>query len=470
MESSATEWARAEFRGAELGDARRTARLITLAAQVARSPAGRVSAAVRSSAEQEAAYRLLENRAFDHHAIAAAMFAATARRCGGARRVMVAVDQSTVSIVDRLGTKGLGRTGKHFAVGGRRGAEVMSAVASSVEGVTLGLLSQVWHVRSDARSPNPRHDRRPPEERESGLWMRCMRETCEQLAAVAPETRPWFQLDRGADGNHVLEGALELGADFTVRSAHDRRLDTGGRLRNVVRKSRVLGYVDVSVLDSHAPAGEQRLRRVQLTLRARRVSLRLQSLRGLRYGALPVTVVHAYEARPSRRHPRIEWYLLTNVAVSALEDAAAVVSAYRCRWRVEEFHRAWKSGVCDVESSQLRSAGAFQKWATLLAAVASRAERLKTRSRAEPDAPATTELTQEEVDAAILLSRSKHKLGAPMALEQAVDLIAKLGGYTGRRNSGGPPGPTVIGRGLEVVTIAAAAIAEDRRATGRSGK
>jgi hypothetical protein len=385
--------------------------------------------------------------------------------------VVVAVDQSTVSIVDRLGTKGLGRTGTHFAIGGRRGAEVMSAVASSADGaMTLGLLSQAWHVRGDVRSPNPRRDRRPLEDRESGLWTRCLREACEQLAVVAPETRPWFQLDRGADGNHVLEGALDLGADFTVRSAHTRRLDTGGRLRSVVRKSRVLGYVEVSVLDSHAPAGERRLRRVQLTLRARRVVLRLQSLRGRRYGALPVTVVHAYEARPSRRRARIEWYLLTNLAVSSLDDAAAVVSAYRCRWRVEEFHRAWKSGVCDVESSQLRTAGAFQKWATLLAAVASRAERLKTRSRAEPDVPATTELTQEEIDAAILLSRSKHKLGTPMPLEQAVDLIAKLGGYTGRRNSGGPPGPTVIGRGLEVVTIAAAAIAEDRRATGRSGK
>lgn len=467
MDDSAAIWAREEFGAARLGDARRTARLVRVAAAAARAPSGTITSVVTDAAEREAAYRFLENRAIHHEAIETETFGANARRCAGQTRVIVAVDQSTVSIMDRPGTKGLGRTGSHFAIGGRRGAEVMSAIASEGHGdATLGLLAQEWHIRHDERCTTDRHDRRPFEERESALWMRCMHSVSVRLAAQAPGTRPWFQLDRGADSNRVFQGATELEADFTIRSTHDRRLDTGGRLRSAVHRARPLGFLSTHIVDSHAAAGRPRSRVVSLTLRARRAVLRLQSTSGRRYGSLAITVVHAYEARPSRDRPRIEWYLLTNVVATSLAAAAEVVQAYRCRWRIEEFHRAWKSGLCDVEASQLRSADVFRKWATILAAVASRAERLKTRSRADPDGAATLELTQAEVDAAILLTHSKHELGAPLTLQQAVDLVAQLGGYTGRRNSGGPPGTTVITRGLQIVAIAAEAIAAHRRRSG----
>lgn len=45
---------------------------------------------------------------------------------------------------------------------------------------------------------------------------------------------------------------------------------------------------------------------------------------------------------------------------------------YTARWLVEEFHKTWKSGLCMVEDTQLRSAEAIDKWATLLATVAGR--------------------------------------------------------------------------------------------------
>lgn len=456
-----------EFGLTRLEDVRRTSRLVRVAASAARSPSGRVTGVISSSAEREAAYRLLENRAVRHEAIADATFGMSARRCIGHARVIVAVDQSTVSVMDRLGTKGLGRTGKHFGVGGRRGAEVMSAMASELCGpTTLGLLAQEWHVRDEERCPNERKDPRPFDERESALWMRCLRSVTERLGLHAPSTRPWFQLDRGGDNNRVFEGAAKLDVDFTIRSTHDRRLDTGGRLRSAVHRGRPLGTLTTAIVDSHAPGGQPRVRTVRLTLRARRVVLRLQTRRGGRYGSHSITVVHAYEARPSGSRPRIEWYLLTNMEVDSLEAAVEVVHAYRRRWSIEEFHRAWKTGLCDVESSQLRSADVFRKWATILGAVASRAERLKTRSRAEPDVPATVELSQPEIDAAILLSQSKRELGERLTLDEAVDMIAKLGGYTGRRSSGGPPGVTVITRGLQKVVIAAQAIAAHLQRSG----
>jgi hypothetical protein len=450
-------WARKEFGGVELGDARRASRLIEIAAAVAACPSGLVTRAVRSAAAREAAYRFVENDAIDPVRIALPMLESTAKRCRGNASVIVAVDQSTLSFVDWLGCKGLGRTGNNKQAKGRAGYEVMSALAIA-QGTSVGLLSQQWHLRPAEQTPLSRRDKRPVQERESGLWARCMTEATQVLRRKAAGARPWFQLDRGADITHVLVAASKLDADFTIRSNWNRRLESGRYLHNSARKARVLGQLQ-TVLPSSA---QSRMRQARLTLRASRVELSLQRSNGRRIQTLPITVVHVRENARSGRG--VEWFLLTNRPVTTLEQARLVLDGYRLRWRVEEFHRAWKSGVCDVENAKLRSATALRRWATILAAVAARAERLKTISRTNPDASASTELSRDEIDAAILLSETKrHRAGQDLTLAEAVELIALVGGYTGRKSSGGPPGATVIARGLHDVFVASRAIALTRR-------
>jgi hypothetical protein len=118
---------------------------------------------------------------------------------------------------------------------------------------------------------------------------------------------------------------------------------------------------------------------------------------------------------------------------------------------VEEFHKTWKSGACNLETSQLRSPKTLKGWATLQAAVASRIERFKYVSRTSPDTSALEIASRTEIDAAILLTeRCKWKLGDSLTAEQFVRLVADLGGYTGK-SSGGPPGSIVIRRGFEQV-------------------
>jgi hypothetical protein len=173
-----------------------------------------------------------------------------------------------------------------------------------------------------------------------------------------------------------------------------------------------------------------------------------------------MTAVYVSETR--RRKGSVAWMLWTTYPVKTARDALRVVKGYTMRWRVEEFHRAWKSGHCDIESSQLRSVDAIQRWGAITAAVAARAEHLKLRSRAEPEALAETELSRDEIDAAILLSGTKrHRRGAKLTLQQVVELIARVGGCIGK-SSGGPPGTITIGRGLDRVVAAATALAAVR--------
>ena len=163
---------------------------------------------------------------------------------------------------------------------------------------------------------------------------------------------------------------------------------------------------------------------------------------------LPVYVVWVREVgtTPDGEQP-LDWLLLTNVTVDDLHSANLVVFSYTQRWSIEEMHKTWKSGLCGIEQSQLRSRDALIKWAIILAAVAVRVERLKQRSREQPDVPATEELSPREIRALILLKRDP-----PLAV--AVRWIADLGGYTGK-SSGGPPGSITIARGLERVRDAA---------------
>jgi hypothetical protein len=152
--------------------------------------------------------------------------------------------------------------------------------------------------------------------------------------------------------------------------------------------------------------------------------------------------------------------------VKTLADAKLVVRGYTQRWRVEDFHRAWKSGACNIERSQLRSPAAFCRWATILAAVAAVAatiEQLKHLSQTSPDVPVTDYLTRTELDAAIVLSNTrKFSPGDELTLCQAVMLIAEAGGYTGK-SSGGPPGTITITRGFRDVCAAVAVIERLKR-------
>ena len=86
-------WAQTEFGQAELGDVRRTRRLVALAAEAAKRPSGIVSKACRSSASREGGLSgLLENPDVHVEAVAKEVFERAVERCQGAPIVFVPVD------------------------------------------------------------------------------------------------------------------------------------------------------------------------------------------------------------------------------------------------------------------------------------------------------------------------------------------------------------------------------------------
>jgi hypothetical protein len=58
--------------------------------------------------------------------------------------------------------------------------------------------------------------------------------------------------------------------------------------------------------------------------------------------------------KPQNRD-KIEWKLITDLAVQSRNDAIEKVNWYATRWKIETFHKILKSG-CRAEESQLRTA------------------------------------------------------------------------------------------------------------------
>ena len=450
MSSDASGWALETFGQAAVGDTRRAARLVSMAARAASTPAGRVTEVFQSSAEREGAFRLLENPSVASERVADALFEATARLCKPEKLIYVALDGSSLTLTDRGRRRELGRVGTRWPT---RGLHVMTALGVDGRGTTLGLLDQHWWAQADARAKRSKCFGSRYLERQTRYWLDAIESTQQRLATHAPNTRAWFQLDRGADCWPVVALAVERGLLLTVRSCHDRRLsDEQGRrvyLRETLRKQPVLGRYEVSLPerpDRPARVARMELRACGVTLRAR--------VAGKKWRHIEVNAVMAREV--GRGNSGLCWILLTTGPVATFEQARAVVQGYAFRWRVEEFHRTWKRGLCRVEESQLQTRSALVKWATILGAVASRALRIAQLLRSNPDAPASDEFTDYEIAATFALAKRKLDRRRRLSFKDVADMIADLGGFA-NKYSGGRPGPTVIGRGLErVMTIAQA--------------
>ena len=462
--TSSREWAQEIFGSARFDDRRWRTRLIAMAARAACTPGGKVSSVYRNDAERQGAYGLLENGEVSAEAVARPMFAATARACSKEEFVFCVVDGSSLTLADHQRTKGFGPIGKRS--NGARGLKVMNALVVSAKGVPVGLTAQEWWLRQDEVPVGQRtedRDKRKVTDKETQRWIDAMEHSEQVVAEHAPRTRLWFQLDREADAWPILQHADGSGHWFTTRGNHNRWVRAKDGSRVFLRDALSLEPVAIAYKLMVTAGYKRTARTARMEVRACTLPFELRDKRTCECCTQEIGVVLAREAGtvPAGEAP-IDWLLLTNRPLTTVGEIRQVILGYAQRWRIEDFHRAWKSGACRVEENQLQSPEAVKKWATILAAVAVRVERIKLLSRREPERPASDEFSALELRALVLLRFGKagNKKVAPgtvPTLGEATTWLAQIGGYTGR-SSGGPPGSVVLSRGLEELGVAVRAL------------
>ena len=330
LSKEALAWAEAVFGDCELGDPRRTRRLVKMSAQLsAHAGEAPVSACRGDSAACEGAYRLLRNSKVAASAIAEGGFRATARSAASSTGALLALEDSTSlsyahAVVDELGDLG------GPASSNKRGFIVHSVLIVEAEsGRTVGLIEQERWCREVAQR-GQRHQRaeRAYGDKESYKWQRAS----ERMAARLGETqgRVISVCDREADVYEYLQYKIGRGERFVVRASWDRRVaGEAGHLFEALDRAPVLGSHTVKVPQRGGVAA-RRARQVELEVRAVRVDFRGPK-RAPALGSMAVNAVLAIEREVPAGEERLCWLLLTSEPVSALAQAQQVLRYYARR-------------------------------------------------------------------------------------------------------------------------------------------
>lgn len=437
------EWAANEFGRAELGDARRTARLVALAEALGANPTASLPEACSERAALKAAYRFFATGAVTPAAILVSHVQATYVRLAAVPLVLAAQDTTLLDWTAHAATTGLGPLGSAQ----RQGLLVHSTLALTPDRVPLGLLAQeVWARDAATYGQLPDQHARVLADKESQKWLTSLTAVCAARTAC-PQTRFVSVGDREADVYDLFAAPRPVGVDLLVRATQDRCLADADhrRLHAAVAAAPVAATATLRL----PRRATQPARQATLAVRWRMVTLRPPARRASE--ALPCATVWAVwaveEAAPPGHEP-VAWLLLTTVPVITTDDALDRLAWYACRWGIEVWHKVLKSG-CRLEARQLATADRLQRCLALYSVIAWRILWATMLARTLPDAPCTVLLDEDEWQALFCtIHHTPTPPTAPPPLREAVRWLAQLGGFLGRTRDG-DPGVTVLWRGFQ---------------------
>jgi len=425
-------WAEKQFGTADLGDKRRTRRLVRLATQMAANSSGSIPQQTGTVADMKAAYRLFSADDVTHEAICRPHFDQTRERAGRLPMVFFVQDTAELNYTLHDHCEGLGPIGHGGPMRGLHQQNVLAVDPSARR--PLGLMYQRHHRRRarPAGSTKDRASQRriPLEERESHWWVEAIR----QIGSPPPGVR-WVHVgDRGEDIFGVYDEARRQGTDWLIRISKDRRVDTPqgpDSLFSYARRLSPVGHRRVTVRRKASAAPEE----VDLCVAAGRVTLKPSRYEPGYRDRAPIDcwIVRAWEANPPAGSQPLEWLLCTSLSCETADMALFVAEGYSFRWMIEELHKCEKTG-CQVEMRRLEHVDRLEPLIGLLSVLAVGLLQLKFVARDDPDRPASTMF--DDVAVRVMGRYLKRKSGHVLTVGEFWRGIGRLGGHLGRKRDG----------------------------------
>ena len=345
--------------------------------------------------------------------------------------------------------EGYGPTGN-----GGNGLILHSALAiEPLQGQTIGLLWQkLWNREHkpkppQAETPEQKKQRQkiarkaarqtPFEQRESYRWVEALTELEQQ---VESNTRVIHVFDREGDISEVFDAVRQLKhTGVLVRASHNRSLDQNSqRLWDFMEEFQPISFERAINLP---PTKQRQARSTKLAVGFSPVQLRTP-YRFDNRDAINVYAVYATEIDCPEGETPLEWMLLTTEVVDTVEMADTILRWYTYRWRVEEYHKIFKSG-CQIERYRLAAVG-MKTMLGFFSIIAVELLRVTYLHRTQPNAPALEILTPLQIE--VLKAGTSKKLESTLTVAWAVESVAFLGGYLEHRRKT-PIGIQVLWRG-----------------------
>lgn len=483
MESAADAketFGRKYFGQANLGDKRRVERLVSLTDCAVQRSGGTLPQKLVGPGDLDALYRMCKREEVTHQALMASVqqhvLAEMAEMDGS---VLVLHDSTEFDYSTRKSlTDSLGQIGN----GKRRGLIGHHSLAYDPQrGEVIGLVNQILYRREVVDKTATRAENRERKSRESLLW----------LQGTEPLSRDWRIIDvcdRGADTFEFIEHECRSGRRFIIRSHHDRAVLVGhepevddqgatnerkAKLHKHAEQAQALGGYTLEIRTKPPSIKKKKNGKPVHPGRSKRIAKLMVSATPVRLlppnsprgqhsqEPLPVWIVRVWEPEPPANEERIEWFLITNHPAETLAPAIKVVHWYACRWVIEEYHKAQKTGV-GIQQLQLRSLDRLEPVICWLSVVAVTLLRLRDAARA-PDATTRPASDILDVDYVEVLSQWRHNTArTDLTVHEFIMALGKLGGHRNRKGDG-LPGWITLWRGWTELVGRVDAVRRDRR-------
>ena len=277
----------------------------------------------------------------------------------------------------------------------------------------IGLAGQKAWIRKDKEE---KMDPKSQEERESHVWQ----EMIERIGPV-PKNCRWTTVgDRGADIYSFIENLLQ-GWDCVIRSKHDRKILVNGERANLKKHMRGLSPMGTTTHFLRARKGFSR--EVALNVSWAEVEILPPSAQKEK-----APIKEHYVRAWCEEDPNLEWILFTKSPITSFEEALEIVTVYRHRWLIEEYHKCLKTG-CEIEEVQLKTADRLLTLFGMLGVIATQLLQLKGASRMNPD-----ELAEKYVDQLpIQVLQHFYQLKTPLTVKEFWRRVAMLVGFGGSK-------------------------------------
>lgn len=259
--------------------------------------------------------------------------------------------------------------------------------------------------------------------------------------------------DREGDFYEFLYLLIKNHELFVIRSKHNRILinefqKKNTRLKEILDKAENKGNIKIEIQDVNT----REIKDIVLSLKAITITIPLpknmpaEYAKTNNYTPITLNVVKAY----NNEH---EWLLLTQLPIETLEQIKEIVSIYKSRWHIEDYHKILKTGYQVDEIYLHTSKEAIKNLLIMSSISACRLYWLIYIGRAEINMKADQLFEEFEWKAVYVYFKEPIPDECPTVADIMLK-IAKLGGYKGTKWSS-PPGIKTIWIGYQGFTIAA---------------
>lgn len=420
------EWAEQQFGQTNLGDPRRTARLVKLASTLATEPGKPLVQVTQSPADMEGAYRFIRNGQIKASAIAEAGFAVTAAQANE-YDVLLALEDTTNIVYSHNSIRDdLGHVNSINRCRGLLAHSVLLFSPSCSQ--VVGLIEQSRWTR-DIKTLGKRrlHASIPYTEKEGYKWESASARMAERLQTKMRDVIS--VCDREADIYEYLQYKLHQQQRFIVRSMQSRRIEEAdNKLYQYASTLKSAGQKQVSI----AQKGGRKARIATLDIVFSPVTLKVPGNK--KGNVLPMYYVGCSER--AEEDSSLNWHILTNEPVNTKEEALQIVKYYEHRWLIEEYHKAWKSDGTDIENLRMQTKENVERLVSINGFVAVRILQIKYLNEL-PEDTCCEQVLPSKAWKLLWLKRVKTPLpDTPPNVRWAYMELAKLGGWKDTKRTG----------------------------------